>query len=231
MRLIQRIYILAVIALGILCLSLFETERVTNQQVLLQISKMDLHDLFFIFLCFIGVGVIYLLIHLWKKTARKLYKGLLVVCWVVLIGIMMLGSLFWLVVRSTTTWYEFYSPNKKHSLVVRESTFLLLANIQPYERTSPLLVRELETGFSPDDGFPAISQGAYTISWDGDVVTLSVDMNQNAMWDTLKLDMAEHGKVLEQLENYPNGKPTWLDSQGDTNEKEDSASMSDNPDV
>ena len=233
MKTIKRIYIPLLIAWGILCLSLFVTEQVTGQQVVIQIIKMNLYDFFFVFLCLIGGGAISLLIRFWKKTARKFYKGLLVLGWVGLIGIMILGYLIWSVNHAITTWYEFYSPDNKHSLVVRESTFLLLSDIHPYERTSPLLVRELEleANLTTDDGYPSITKGDYKISWDGDVVTLSIDVNQNAMWCTVKLNMAEHGKLLEKFSSYPNGKPTWLDSQGDTNEKDASVSTSDHSDV
>lgn len=233
MKTIKRIYIPLLIAWGILCLSLFVTEQVTGQQVVIQIIKMNLYDFFFVFLCLLGGGAISLLIRFWKKTARKFYKGLLVLGWVGLIGIMILGYLIWSVNHAITTWYEFYAPDNKHSLVVRESTFLLSSDIHPYERTSPLLVRELEleANLTPDDGYPSITKGDYKISWDGDVVTLSVNMNQNAMWCTVKLNMAEHGKLLETFISYPNGKPTWLNRQGDTNEKDASVSTSDHSDA
>lgn len=216
----KRIYILLLIVLGILCLALFATERITGQHVLTRIGKMNFYDFLFVFLCLIGVGAISLLIRSWRKTARKFYKGLLVFGWVGLIGVMMVGSLIWFGNHSVTTWYEFYSPDSKHSLVVRESTFLLLSDICPYERTSPILVRKLKANLSTDDGFAAISKGAYKIFWDGDVVTLSADMNQNGMWGAVKLNMAEHGKVLKEFSNYPNGKSTLLDSQGNTNKKD-----------
>ena len=227
MRVRKRIYILLLIVSGILCLAMFATERVTDQYVLMWIGKMNLYDFLFVFLCLIGVGAISLLMHFWRKIARKFYKGLLIFGWVGLIGVMMVGSLIWFGNHAVTTWYEFYSPDNKYSLVVKESTFLLSSDICPYERTSPIFVRKLKADLSTNNGFAAISQGAYKISWDGDIVTLSVDMNQHGMWTTVKLNMAEHGKVLEEFSNYPNGKPKWLDSQGDTNQKDVLVSPSD----
>lgn len=214
----KKVYILLLIVLGILCLALFVTEQVTEQYVLTRIGKMNLYDFFFVFLCLIGVGVISLLIRSWRKTVRKFYKGLLIFSWVVLIGVLMGGSLMWFANHAVTSWYEFYSPDHKHSIVIKESTFLLLSDICPYERTSPILVRKLKASLSTDDGFAAISQGGYKISWDGDVVTLSIDMNQHGEWSTMRLDMDQHGKVLEEFSYYPNGKPAWLESEGDTNE-------------
>lgn len=226
MRVRKSIYILLLIVFGILCLAMFATERVTDQHVLTRIGKMNLYDFLFVFLCLIGGGAISLLIRSWRKTARKFYKGLQIFGWVGLIGVMMLGSLTWFGNHAVTTWYEFYSPDNKHSLVIRESTFLLLSDICPYERTSPIFVRKLKADLSTNNGFAAISQGAYKISWDGEVVTLSVDMNQQGMWGAVKLNIAEHGKVLKEFSNYPNGKPKWLDNQGNTNKKDvlDSAS-------
>ena len=211
MRLRNKNYILLLLVFGVLCLAMLIIERTTGQRVLTMICRMDLYDFLFIFLCLVGIGVISLLIRLWRRSVRKLPKVLIVFGWVLIIGMIMFGSLIWLGDYATTTWYEFKSPDKKYSLVAREYTFLLLSDIRLYERTSPIFVRELEADLSPDDGLAAISQDAYKISWDGDVVTLSVDMNQNGMWDTVKLNMAEHGKVLEKFINYPNGKPAgWI---------------------
>ena len=220
MRARNKIYILILITFGILCLALFATERVTNQRVLMRIGKIDLYDFVFIFLCLIGGGTISLLIRFARKTVRKFYRVLLLFCWVGIIGMMLFGSLLWFGDHAVTTWYEFYSPNNKYSLVVRESTFLLLCDVCPYERISSIFVRKLKADLSPDDGFAAISQGAYKISWDGDAVTLSVDMNQNGLWRVVKFNMAEHGKVLERFSDYPNGKPVSLDNQGETNTKD-----------
>lgn len=192
---------------------------------------MDLYNFLFIFLCFIGIGVISLLIRSWRKSIRKFSKVLIVFGWVGIIGMMIVGSLIWLGNYATTTWYEFNSPDKKYSLVARESTFLLLSDIRLYERTSPILVRELEAYLSTDDGFAAISKGAYKISWDGDIVTLSTDMNENGMWDTVKLNMAEHGKVLKKFSNHPNGKPAFSDRHGDTNKNDELVPISDDAEL
>lgn len=145
------------------------------------------------------------------------------------VGVLRAGSLIWFGNHVVTTWYEFHSPDQKYSLVARESTFLLLSDIRLYERTSPILVRELEADISTDDGFAAISNDAYKISWNEDLATLSVDMNQNGMWHTVKLNMAEHGKVLKEYNYYPNGKPAWLDRQDDANKNDESLPSSDNP--
>ena len=153
MRVRKRIYILLLIVSGILCLAMFATERVTDQYVLTQISKMNLYDFLFVFLCLIGVGAISLLIHFWRKITHKFYKGLLIFGWVGLIGVMMVGSLIWFGNYAVTTWYEFYSQDNKHSLVIEESTFLRLSDICLYERTSPIFVRKLKADLSPDDGW------------------------------------------------------------------------------
>ena len=133
---------LVLVGLGILCLAMFATERVTGQCVLTQIGKMNLYDYLYVFFCLIGIGAISLLIYSWRKAARKFYKVLLVFGWVGTVGVLMAGSLIWFGNHVVTTWYEFHSPDQKYSLVARESTFLLLSDIRLYERTSPILVRE-----------------------------------------------------------------------------------------
>ena len=189
MRVRKKIYFPMLIVLGILCLALFATERVTEQHVLTQIGKMNLHDFFFAFLCLIGVGASSLLIRSWRKATRKFAKGLLVLGWVVLIGVMIVGSLIWLVLNAITTWFVFYSPDHKYSVIVKQSRIMLLSDISPYERTSPILVRRLKGDLSTDDGLPAITNGDYKVSWDGSVVTLSASRYQSGAWSTVKLEM------------------------------------------
>lgn len=227
MRVRKIIYISMLVILGVSCMVLFIAERVTGQLALMRIVGMDLYDFMFGFLCLICIGAFSLLIRSWRKTVRKIIKALLVFGWIVTIGMLVLGSMLELGRHVITSWYEFNSPDHKYSLVAGESTFLLLSDIHLYERTSLFLVRELKAGLSPDDGFAAISRGAYKISWDGDVVTLSADMNQNGLWDTVKLDMADHGKVLTKFSTYPNRKPAWLDSNGDTNKNDEVVSSPD----
>jgi hypothetical protein len=205
MRVRKIIHISMLVILCVSCMALFVAERVTGQLALMRIVGMDLYDFMFGFLCLICIGVFSLLIHFWRKTVHKIIKALLVFGWIVTIGMLMLGSILELGRHVVTSWYEFNSLDHKYSLVAEESTFLLLSNIRLYERTSPFLVRELNVGLSPDDGFAAISRGAYKISWDGDVVTLSADMNQYLLWDTVKLDMADHGKVI------PADRHSWSD--------------------
>lgn len=231
MKVRKKTYILMLSVLGIVCVVLFAIERVTEQCVLIRIVNMNLYDFLFVFMCLIGVGANSLLVRYWRKTTYKFYKGLLVLGWVLLVGVLMAGSLIWLANHAVTTWYEFYSPNHKHSVVVRESTLLLLSDIRPYERTSPILVRELEVDLSTDDGFPSISRGDYKVFWNRDVVTLDVYTNYNGAWDKVKLDMADHGKVLEVSTYYPDGKPEWLDRKDDKNKNDLLVPLSDDSEL
>ena len=227
MRVREKIYILLLAASGLVSLAMFAAEHLTGQRVVTRIGRMQPYDFLYIFLCLISAGVIYLLIHCWRKVARKLTKALIVLGWIGTVGVFLLGSFIWLLNHGVTTWYEFDSPDHKYSLVAGESTVLLLSEIRLYERTSPFLVRELEADLLPDDGFAAITQGAYQISWEGDVVTLSADMNMNGLWDTVELDMADHGKVLAKSESFPNGKPAWMEEQSDADKEEKPSPASD----
>ena len=227
MKFIRRIYLLLLIIFGILCLAMSEIERVSNQHFLTRVGKMNLNDFWFIFMCLIVLGLVSLIICFWRKANRKLYKVLLIFSWIGIIVVMIVGSLNWLFYHVCTSWYEFYSPSNKHSLVVSESTFLLLSNISFYERTSPIFVRKLKADLSPNNGFAAISQGAYKISWDKDILTLSIDMNEKGMWSGLKLNMSDKGKVLKKFSEYPNGKPKHLDTQADKIKKDGLSSILD----
>lgn len=219
MRVRKKIYMLLLLIFGTLNLVMFITERATEQYILTHIGRITLYDFLFIFLCLIVIGLSSLLIHSWRKAVRKFTKVIIVFGWIGTIGMLMVGSLIWFGNYAVTTWYEFNSPDKKYSLVAEESSFLTLGNIRLYERTSSVLVRRLDVELSPDNGFAAISQGAYKISWKEDVVTLSVDMNEHGLWNTVKINMADNGKVLAEFSNYPNGKPASapLVSQSDVN--------------
>lgn len=216
MRVKRRIYLCLLIGWGALCLCLFLAERVTGQLILIRFVRLRLDDFLFMLLCLLCAGIIAFFIRSWRKTARKSVKALLVCGWIAVIFGMLMGSLIWLGRHAVTAWHEFDSPDKKYSLVAGESTLLLLSEIRLYERTSPILVRELDAELGPDDGFAAISRDAYEITWTGDVVTLSVDLNLGGPWEAVQIDMADGGEVLAQYSYYPDGRPEWLDDQNDS---------------
>lgn len=222
----RRIYLCLLIGWGALCLCLFIAKRVTGQFVLIRHVRLELYDFLFILVCLLCSGIIAFLISSWRKTVRKSVKALLVCGWIAVIFCLLMGSLIGLGSHVVTTWHEFDSPDKKYSLVAGESTLLLLSDIRLYERTSPIFVRELGAEMGPDDGFAAISRGAYEISWAEDVVTLSVDLNMSGSWETVRIDMADGGKVLACYSYYPDGNPTKVDEQDDTT-ADDTAPSSD----
>ena len=211
---------------GVFCLCLFIAERVTGQVVLIRSVRLKLDDFLFVLLCLLCAGAVSFLIRTWCKTVRKSVKALLVCGWIGVISGLLLGSLIWLGRHAVTTWHEFDSPDQQYSLVAGESTFLLLGNIRLYERTSPIFIRELDATLFPDDGFAAIARGAYKISWIGDVVTLSVDQNYDDLWESVKLNMADDGKVLASYSYYPDGRPDWRYEQEKTSGNEETESGS-----
>lgn len=219
-RVIKISYMILLIALSIFFTYMYIIEKATDKEILIQIIKMDLYDFFFLLLCLIMGGVLFLIIRFCGKNKRKLYKMLSFFCMLIIVVVMICGGLIWFLHRATTNWHEFYSPDNKHSLVVREVTFLLLGDVYLYERISPIFVRETEASILIDDGLASISQGAYKIFWDEAVVTISVDINQSGMWSAFKLNMAEHGKVLKQFVEYPYVEPRWMYDQDYTEQKD-----------
>ena len=225
----RRIYLCLLIGWGALCSCLYLAERVTGQFILIRFVRLRLDDFLLVLLCLLCASIIAFFIRSWRKTDRKSAKAMLVCGWIAVIFSFLTGSLIWLGRHAVTVWHEFDSPDKKYSLVAGESAFLLLSDIRLYERTSPILIKELDASLGPDDGFAAISRGAYEISWDGDVVTLSVDLNLSGPWQAVKIDMADGGKVLADYGYYPDGRPAWLDEQDDT-ASEDTVPTSDDSD-
>ena len=220
MKIKEIIYTITLIVFGLLWFILFEIERTTKQYILTRIGKLSLGDFFYGLLCFVVIGAIVWLSNRWRKASNRCHKGMVILGWVGIVVTVMIASLHLVVNHAVTTWHEFDSPNHKHSLVVREYTFLLLSDIQLYERTSPIMIRKLNVDLSPDDGFAPITNGAYKLSWDGDVVTLSVDLNQGGQWEEVKLNMEDHGRTLEKLIYYSNGTSIEKDNQTYvTNEK------------
>ncbi len=89
---------------------------------------------------------------------------------------------FCIVVCSTFTWaftsvdnkyYEFHSPDGKHTVAVREWSFLLGGGVHIYERINPFFVKELGR-MGTDDGYRAIEHNDYSIEWDDNNFTLTI---------------------------------------------------------
>lgn len=90
---------------------------------------------------------------------------------VALLGVSFFYLLF---VAGSETYYTFYSPDKKYSVIAEEWSWLLAGRVTLYERINPFLV-EKKADLITDDGFRAIAAEAYEIRWDDNVVTFTVE--------------------------------------------------------
>jgi hypothetical protein len=150
---------------------------------------------------------IYGLIKAWRKVSKRLAKVSIVLAWILLISAFLLGSLVMLLDIGLSKYYEFKSPYYDHTLVAREYTFLLLGNVSFYERANPFFIEDLDANIMIDDGYAAISQGAYWIKWDKDTVTLAVDVNEGGLWRKVIIDMEPQEKEVLYESFYPKGEP------------------------
>lgn len=77
-----------------------------------------------------------------------------------------------------TKYYEFVSPDKQHTVVAEEWSYLLGGGVNFYERINPLFVIRKES-FSTDDGYKAIHSGYYTVEWHGNTMLFTANNGNN----------------------------------------------------
>lgn len=205
-------YILIAITLLWLALTmiLLYIKSRTGYRILIDFFGLQLRqgDVLFILLSMIVAWLIYFLKLLWKKYSSKIAKVFLVIGWILLIVGFLFGSLISLGVHLVSSYHTFVSPNKKHTLVVDEASFLLLANISLYERINPLFIEDLGAENSPDDGFSPISAGKYWIKWDGNRVSLAVfDERGTRTWHVVKVFLGDSERDVQHERLDSEGKP------------------------
>ena len=177
---------------------------------------LDLHlrpvDLVYIFTIIIALWCIYGLRMAWKKYSKKIIKIIIIIGWIGLILAFLFGSFVVLLNHSVTKYHEFSSPDKRYTLIVRESSFLLLSEISLYERKNPFFIEKIKnSNVGTDDGYTPISQGSYWIKWNKNTVTLAIDGNwNNQSWTTIKVIFEKNKHKSEIGTIYPKGKPSYI---------------------
>ena len=96
--------------------------------------------MFFILLLMIVVWLIYFLKLFWKKYSSKNARVFLVIGWILLILGFLFGSLIFLGDHFVSSYHTFISPDRKHTLVVEEASFLLWGDVSLYERKNILFI-------------------------------------------------------------------------------------------
>lgn len=125
-----------------------------------------------------------------KKILLILLKIFLVICLVFLSFVLLISS-------ATTTYNEFSSDDSKHTLVVGETSFLLLGRINLYERLGPFFIKDLDTEVLVDDGGRPISDQAYWISREKDKFTLAFSNYNEGRWTRLEGKLGEENPKIE----------------------------------
>ena len=156
----------------------------------------------------IVVWLIYFLKLFWKKYSSKIARVFLVIGLILLIVGFLFGSLIFLGYHFVSSYHTFISPDKKHTLVVEETSFLLLGDVSLYERKNLLFIEDLGAGASPDDGFSPISAGKYWIKWDGNRVNFAVfDEHGTRTWDVVKVSLGDSNRDVQHESLDSEGKP------------------------
>lgn len=71
------------------------------------------------------------------------------------------------IMNSDISYFKFKSPNKDHTLVVEEQSFLLAGYSKFYERKYLIFIKKLDQSISTDDGYKPFSSNDYKLEWIG----------------------------------------------------------------
>lgn len=84
-----------------------------------------------------------------------------------------------------TKYYEFVSPDKQHTVVAEEWSYLQGGGVNFHERVNPLFVIRKES-FSTDDGYRAIDSGDYAVEWSGGTMLFTAQ-NGNNIYSSIEI--------------------------------------------
>ncbi|CEQ05980.1 Uncharacterised protein [[Clostridium] sordellii] len=70
-----------------------------------------------------------------------------------------------LMLNSSKRYFYFESPNKSHTLVIEEDSFLLIGRSNFYERKGLIFIKSLHQGITTDDGYAPFSCNDYKLKW------------------------------------------------------------------
>lgn len=182
----------------------------TGYRILIDLCGLQLSQggVLFILLLMVAAWLIFFLKIFWKKYSSKFARVFVVIGWIILI----LGFLFWSLIflgdYLVNSYYTFISPDRKHTLVVEETSFLLLGDVSLYERKNLLFIEDLGAGASTDDGFSPVSAGKYWIKWDGNRVNFAVfDEHGTRTWDVVKVSLGDSDRDVKHESLNSNVKP------------------------
>ncbi len=166
----------------LLALSVFIIERYSDYRIL--IGSADGDTLNVVFLVY---AAIFLLVSAITAIISKAEKRIVLNSVIRFLIICIIGSFALISVSDNKDYkyYEFSSPDGEHTVVAEEWSFLLGGGVNFYERINPVLIKYKEN-FSTDDGFRAISSGDYSVEWNENVMSITLQ-NGNNIYKTVNI--------------------------------------------
>lgn len=171
-KLIKILYMLILLSCGFEAMLLIVPYVLGKRILIGQVSGTQLiYDMSVVILFLVILVVI--IRYMYIKCAKNL---IIMILGVVISIIAFLGATFFylLFFADSETYYTFYSPDKKYSVVAEEWSWLLSGSVILYERTNLFLI-EKKAVLITDDGFRAIKAGAYEIQWNDNIVTFTIE--------------------------------------------------------
>lgn len=166
----------------LLALTVFVTERYSDYRILTGSADGDVLNI-----VFSACAAVCLLISAITAIVSKTEKRIVLNSVIRFLIICIIGS-FALISASDNKdckYYEFSSPNGEYTVVAKEWSWLLGGGVVFYERVNPLVVTYRED-FSTDDGYRAISSGDYSVEWEENVMSITLQ-NGNNIYKTVNI--------------------------------------------
>lgn len=89
-------------------------------------------------------------------------------------------------------YYEFMSPDKQHSVIANEWSYLMGGGIDFYERINPLFVKS-KGSLTVDDGVNIIKTNGYSVEWQNNVMIFTFN-NSNTQSKSVTVELSkQHG--------------------------------------
>lgn len=172
----------------------------TNYTILIDLFYIQLRqvDILYILCLMICAWCVWILISLWKRYLSRTVRFFIILLWIVLIVGFLYSSLIFFASHVISTYHTFTSPDKKHTLVVEENSFLLSGSVSFYERVNPFFIEDLDADVGLDDGFTPITSEKYWIKWDGNRVHFAVfDARGSRTWTVIKASLGDKDKDVQ----------------------------------
>ncbi|WP_103981690.1 hypothetical protein [Helcococcus massiliensis] len=161
----------------------------------------DIFVVFYILALMICAWSIWGLIVLWRKASKTIYKIFIALLWIPLIIFFLYASLV-VMIKSDDYYYEFQSDNKKHEIVIQESTFLLSGSLNIYDRKNAFVVEKLnKDDIFLDDAIRPIYFGDYHIKWDENILKFSFYLRDQVYWKVITVDYGNGKRIEETIVN------------------------------